>query len=231
MNKNFRLTSALNELDDIISSIRDKKIDLMLWQNIAGEKHILQGSLKSHSYKAGQLTIDFNLAKNSNVKDDEKLYFFCQKKNILIKGKVRLLDNGQVQIKVDKKFYLNEQRALFRMDVTEKNITIVLSRMLEQHEREKKETVILRDLCNDGCGFLIPQSRATQFSVKNNINIEKFGTIELKNPIKGRITHISSVSIGNGINDNQYLVGISFNETVPNIDHFLQMIEFGMTEF
>lgn len=231
MNKNLRLTNSLEELADIVKSIKNENIKIMLWQTIEGEKKILNGELKNHIHKNDQLLLNFSLKKKTSVVEDEKLYMFCEKKNILIKGKIKLCQNESVQIKVDKKFYLNEQRTLYRMDVTEKNITIIISRTIEQQGREKQETVQLRNLCNEGCGFLITQARATHYAVGNSVQIDKFGTIQLKQPIKGKIAHVTSVPIGNGLTDNQFLVGFSFDETVPNIDHFLQMIEFGMTEF
>ncbi len=231
MNKNLRLTSSLDELADIVKCIQSEKIKVMIWQTIEGEKKILKGELHNYLHKNEQLYLDFSMSKNSLIIEDEKLYMFCEKKNILIKGKIKLYEKELVQIKVDKKFYLNEQRLLYRMDVTEKNIMMLISRVLEQQERDKQETVQLRNLCNNGCGFLISQSRATNYSIKNRIQIDKFGSIQLKEPIKGEIAHVTRVPIGNGLNENQYLVGFAFDETVPNIDHFLQMIEFGMTEF
>jgi hypothetical protein len=230
MNKNFRLTNKLDELADIVLAIKNQNIEFTIWQNLDGVKKIVPGVLRNHIHKNDKLFIDFEITDSSSITTDEKLFMFCPKFNILIKGKIKHLSKTQLQIKIDKKFYLNEQRELFRMDVEEKSIDLFIKRRIAQQNKDKNETVKLKDLSNSGCGFLVTSGRAVQFQRGNSISIEKVGKINLDEPIKGEIAHITPVEGDTGLNNKLFLVGIKFEEIFPNIDHLLQMVEFGMSK-
>jgi hypothetical protein len=229
MNSNFRLTNNLDELADIVMAIKSQDINFTIWQNIEGTKSIVPGVLRGHIHKNDKLFIDFEISDSSKITGEEKLFMFCPKFNILIKGKVKHFSKTQLQIKIDKKFYLNEQRDMFRMDVEEKSIDLCLKRKIELQDKEKTETVKLKDLSNGGCGFLVTAGRAVQFQRGNSISIEKVGKINLEAPIKGKIAHITPFEAENGSTNKLFLVGIQFDEIFPNIDHLLQMVEFGMS--
>lgn len=230
MNKNFRLTNDIDELAQIISNIKNNGVEFKVWQNIDGEKFIIPGVLKSYIHKKDKLFIDFDITASDNIIEEEKLFLFCSKFNILVKGKIKHFSKTSLQIKVDKKFYLNEQRDLFRMDVEKKGIDLSIIKKLEHQNKAKALTVKLKDLCNGGCGFLVPSSRAGQFQCGTKISIEKVGSINLEDIINGQVAHITPIKANHGVNENLYLIGVRFDEIVPNIDHLLQMVEFGMIE-
>lgn len=225
--KGFRQTSSKNELNNCLKIIEKEFYELTCWQTKDDDKNVFKAFLKDHQIAKNDFYLELEIQGKSNILDGQLLFIHCEENKTLIKAKIKFKKKNILKLKIDRKFYLEEKRANPRYDILQKNISMHIFRKNPITAKINDDNVVIKDITNQGCGFVISASRATIYKQNMEVTIDQIGSEVLEHEITGRVTHVTPISSIGGVNENSILVGIFFDLSLRNIDHILQKIEIG----
>lgn len=225
--EDLRVSTNLTELTSIVGHIMAKKTGFTLWQNKKNNKKVIPGAIQGHDYINGKLTITFATESTRLIDSSQRIFIFSKELQLLFKGRVRIANTRLLKILVDKKFYQKEKREIFRFDLFKKNLKLEIDRKLELKNKFKNESVLAKDLSDNGCGFFVTPNRAILFQVNSTIVLNALDGFKFDRPIKAIVRHISPVEVEHEmVTKKLMLIGVEFEEAYPNIDAIIQKVEF-----
>lgn len=225
----LRVSRSISELSKDIKTILGQNEGFTIWQNINGEKQVIPGVINSQFLSSSELTLEFEIADADKIKPKTKVFMFCERASMLLKGKIKVISKSKLKVLVDHKFYLKEKRTTPRMELSDKEVNLLINRKIELKNTVKSEDVKLKNISSCGAGFFITSNRAVFFQPGSEVVLKSIGKVQFTENITGIITHVTPVDVTFDRNK-LMLVGLKFIKEHEDIDKKVQEVELSLLD-
>lgn len=183
--KDLRKTSDTLEIQKILKKLIGKESSIILWQNIDGQRFILQCQSLSLNSKTMEINFEFDQPV-LNINHQLNLYISGKTENILFKASISNNNDKVVTVSYPQEVMLREHRSQGRtyIDFPGHTLKVIFT---TSHLTNIERHGHLVDFSCSGIALIISKKSAGFLKTRDQIFLHKIGNLGLLIPVKSSI--------------------------------------------
>lgn len=215
---NLQWERDLTIIKETIIRACDKFDNVLLWQNINGEKVMIPCLITNIDPIDNKVTLYFNHTINVHKLDPQvEIFGRCNERSLIFKSTVDDIIKNEIVINVPTEVRVLECRSYTRnIFGVDSHIYSTVDKVEEDLLGKSNFNLRLYDISQSGASFVVKTNEKKLFKVGETLKISSFDQFEMDTPLECQVCHLTDVLQKNATSSYSFRkMGVKFDFSLP----------------